>query len=121
MPNVCTHGERATYYWQCKDERIAALEAKIRGTAATESDWARAHGLLDKAGVLTTPTGECGVHLVTRLEAALAVWNAVGILSGQRAHDLKFTCDDAETKAAIAAHRAAFRGPVEVPETQTLG
>lgn len=77
---------------------------------AIQHDWERAHDLLDKHGVLTTPKGAMGVHLITRLEAVLKVWDAVGVLSGNRAHDLKFTCDDADTKAAIAAHRIAFKG-----------
>lgn len=27
MPNVCKHGERAAYCWQCKDEVIAERDA----------------------------------------------------------------------------------------------
>jgi hypothetical protein len=77
-----------------------------------QSDWERAHDLLDKHGVLTTPPGHCGVHLITRLEAVLKVWDAVGQHSAQVCHDLRFLCNsNDEVKAAIEAHRAAYREP----------
>jgi hypothetical protein len=83
-------------------------EEADRDARATLSDWEDAHELLDAAGVLTTPHGQTGVHLIDRLKAVLAVWDAVGSLSGQRAQNLDYVCEDADTKAAIAAHRAAY-------------
>lgn len=74
------------------------------------SDWERAHKLLDKAGVLTTPKDEVGAHLVTRIEALLALWEPIGRLSAQSCHDLRFLCNvPEEAIEAIKAHRAAFR------------
>jgi hypothetical protein len=47
------------------------------------SDWESAHELLNKAGVLTVPKGEMGVHLIDRLRplyhaSADASWWLVG-------------------------------------------
>lgn len=74
------------------------------------SDWERAHELLDGAGILSTPKGEMGVHLIDRLKAVLAVVEPIGRLSAGCCHNLKFLCNVApETVEAIAAHRAAYR------------
>jgi len=77
---------------------------------AIESDWERAHELLDKAGVLTAPTGQIGEHLIDRIEALLKVWEAIGKLSASSCHDLRFLCNvPEEAIEAIKAHRAANR------------
>lgn len=85
-------------------------ECAVRDARATQSDWEQAHELLDKAGVLTTPKGEVGTHLIDRIKAVLAVWEPIGRLSGQVCHDLRFLCNNSEeTIEAIEAHRKAFR------------
>lgn len=78
---------------------------------AIQSDWERAHELLDKHGVLAVGPGQMGVHLIDRLEAVLKVWDAIGDHSAQCCHDLRFLCNSTpEVNRAIEAHRAAYRG-----------
>ena len=77
---------------------------------AIQSDWERAHELLDKHGVLATPRQEVGHHLIERIEAVLKVWDAVGQMSGASCHDLRFLCNTSDGQVeAIEAHRAAYR------------
>ena len=74
------------------------------------SYWERAHELLNKHGVLTTPESEMGVHLIDRLEAVLKVWDAIGELSAHSCHDLRFLCNTPEEAInAIRAYREAHR------------
>ena len=77
---------------------------------AIQSDWERAHELLDRHGVLAVGPGQMGVHLIERLEAVLKVWDAVGQMSGASCHDLRFLCNTSDGQVeAIEAHRAAYR------------
>ena len=83
---------------------------KTREDLLIQSDWERAHDLLNKAGVRTTPKGEMGFHLIERMEALVAVWEPIGKLSAASCHDLRFLCNTPkEVVEAIKAHRAAFR------------
>ena len=76
-----------------------------------QSDWERAHDLLDKHGVLATPRQEVGHHLIERIEAVLKVWDAIGLHSGQCCEDLKYLCNTTpEVTEAIRAFRAGHRG-----------
>ena len=77
---------------------------------AIQSDWERAHELLDKHGVMTMPGNDMGVHLITRIEALLKVWEPIGRLSASSCHDLRFLCNTPEEAIeAIKAHREAYR------------
>lgn len=77
-----------------------------------QSDWERAHALLDTHGVLTVQSYAIGEHLIDRLKAVLKVWDAIGQHSGQACHDLRFLCNSTpEVNAAIDAYRASYRQP----------
>lgn len=106
---ACQHQKLNGRCLECLEARIFELEVQVKDAKNIQSDWERAHDLLDKAGVLTTPPGHCGNHLIKRIEAVLAVWTPIGELSGQTCQDLKFVCNTSkETIAAIKAHRASF-------------
>jgi hypothetical protein len=97
---------RVTYVLEIKDDCCVFTHEDPHASRAIRSDWERSHEILDAAGVLPG-TAACGEHLITRLKAALAVWEPIGRLSAQLCHDLKFVCNTApEVVEAVAAHRA---------------
>ena len=113
-----THGafdpSHAAWFWHDKYRetvaRVAELEAMEQDSRFARSDWGRAHDLLDAHGVLTTPQGHCGNHLIDRIEAVLNVWDAIGKHSGQCCEDLKYLCNSTpEVTEAIRAYRDATR------------
>ena len=114
-------GPRGTETGPDAETYLMDLHRQLRDARATRSDWERAHELLDAAGVLTTPKGAMGVHLIDRLEAVLAVWRGVGQMSGASCHDLRFLCNTSEGQVeAIKAHRAAFRPADEASMVETF-
>lgn len=95
---------------EAAEARAAELETQARDTIYIQSDWERAHELLDAAGVLTASGGAMGAHLIDRIQALISVWDPVGRLSATSCHDLRFLCNTPEEAIeAIKAHRAAFR------------
>lgn len=113
----CPHCEISMEQCEGFDEVLESWNSRTKpsedGTPdpGIQSDWERAHALLDAHGVLTTPPHAIGEHLIDRLEAVLKVWDAIGEHSAQCCHDLRFLCNSTpEVNRAIDAHRAAYRG-----------